>query len=181
MAAVFAVENDPTGRERGDCFLPLYIQEKMMTTESFWAAFLAETGLPADTRYESCFHFELTEKWANALLALVLSGQKRATCSSLRSYEIEGEPLPQPGALHIVTDWAGEPRCVIRTTGVTVLPFRDVTYDVCRREGEDDCLESWQANHRRFFTAEGQEMGYTFREDMPVVFEDFEVAWQPQE
>ena len=151
-----------------------------MTTEAFWMAFLAETGLPAETRYESCFHFELTEKWANALLALVLSGQKRATCSSLRSPEIAGEPLPRPGALHSVTDWAGEPRCVIRTTGVTVLPFREVTYDICRREGEDDCLESWQASHRRFFTVEGQEMGYTFREDMPVVFEDFEVAWHPR-
>ena len=78
-----------------------------MTTEAFWAAFLAETGLPADTGYASCFHFELTEKWANALLALVISGRKKATCSSLRSYEIDGEPLPQPGVLHIVTDWAG--------------------------------------------------------------------------
>lgn len=66
-----------------------------MTKEAFWMAFLAETGLPAETRYESCFHFELTEKWANALLALVLSGQKRATCSSQRSYEIEGKPLPR--------------------------------------------------------------------------------------
>ena len=152
-----------------------------MTTEAFWAAFLAEAGLPGDTRYESCFHFELTEKWANALLALVLSGQKKATCSSLRSYEIDGEPLPEPGALHIVTDWAGEPRCVIRTTGATVLPFREVTYDICCREGEDDCLASWQTSPSRFLTAGGQEMGYTFREDMPVVFEDFEVVCQPQE
>ena len=74
-----------TGREREDRFLPFAYGGRAMTTEVFWAAFLAETGLPADTRYESCFHFELTEKWANALLALVLSGQKKATCSSLHS------------------------------------------------------------------------------------------------
>ena len=148
-----------------------------MSIDRFWKDFLSHTGRDPETKYISCFHFELTERWANELLGLVLSGKKRATASSLISFEIENEPLPGPGDLSIVTDWAGEPRCVIETTCVTVLPFNAMTFDICSREGEDECLETWVDGHRRFFTAEGNEMGYEFCEDMPVVFEDFEVVY----
>lgn len=146
--------------------------------DAFWDAFLKETGRSQSTKYLDVFHFELTEKWANELLRLVLIGQKKATASSLWSYEIEGERLPEVGDLSIVTDWEGVPKCVIETTAVTVIPFVDITYDICKREGEDDNLESWREGHIRFFKAEGKELGYEFRDDMPVVFEDFKVVFQ---
>ncbi len=92
--------------------------------------------------------------------------------------EIEGARLPEVGDLSIVTDWEGNPRCVIQTTAVTIIPFSEITYDICKREGEDDTLESWQAGHIRFFKSEGSLLGYEFSEDMPVVFEDFEVVYQ---
>lgn len=111
----------------------------------------------------------------------MLLGQKKATASSLWSYELEGEPLPVPGDLHIVTDWAGMPKCVIETVGVTILPFSEITFDICKREGEDDTLESWQEGHRRFFQAEGEILGYAFHEDMPVVFEDFQVVFRGED
>lgn len=145
--------------------------------EAFWQRYLEQSGKSGDTRFRSVFHFELTEKWANELLRLVLIGQKKATASSLWSYALEGEDLPQVGDLHIITDWAGTPRCVIETVDVTLLPFSEITFDICQREGEDDTLESWQEGHRRFFQAEGKAMGYVFQEDMPVVFEDFEVVF----
>jgi uncharacterized protein YhfF len=52
-----------------------------------------------------------------------------------------------------------------------------MTYDICKREGEDDTLESWQKGHRHFFTEEGKELGYVFSESMPVIFEDFKVVY----
>ena len=152
-----------------------YTQEKI---EPFWNAFLQETGRPGTTKYFDVFHFELTEKWANELLRLVLIGQKTATASSLWGFEKESIDIPKIGDLSIVTDWKGHPRCVIETTKVTIIPFSEMTYDICKREGEDDTLESWRAGHIRFFTAEGKELGYEFCEDMPVVFEDFEVVYQ---
>lgn len=42
----------------------------------------------------------------------------------------------------------------------------------------DDSLDSWRANHIRFFTEEGRLLGYAFSENMPVVFEDFEIVFQ---
>ncbi|ADU29320.1 ASCH domain-containing protein [Evansella cellulosilytica] len=150
-------------------------QEKI---ERFWEEFLMKTGRPDTIEYLDVFHFELTEKWANELLRLVLIGQKKATASSLWSYEIEGERLPEVGDLSIVTDWEGTPRCVIKTTAVTIIPFSEITYDICKREGEDDTLESWRAGHIRFYKEEGSQIGYEFNEDMPVVFEDFEVVYK---
>ena len=148
-----------------------------MTVQAFWEAFLQETGWPADTPCLESFHFDLTEKWANELLRLVLEGKKRATSSSLTCYELEGARVPAPGDLSIVTDWAGEPHCVIETTQVDILPFRDMTFALCRLEGEDDCLDSWRRSHINFFTAEGHEAGYVFTEDMPVIFEQFRVIY----
>ena len=82
------------------------------------------------------------------------------------------------GDYSIVTDWAGTPCCILRITAVTVLPFCEMSYGICSREGEYETLESWQRGHRRFFTEEGAELGYEFAEDMPIVFEEFEVVYR---
>lgn len=148
-----------------------------MTVQAFWEAFLRDTGRSAEAPCPEAFHFDLTEKWANELLRLVLEGKKRATSSSLTCYELEGERVPAPGDLSIVTDWAGEPHCVIETTQVDILSFRDMTFALCRLEGEDDSLDSWRRSHINFFTAEGREAGYVFTEDMPVIFEQFRVIY----
>ncbi|MDF2483966.1 MAG: hypothetical protein K0R46_134 [Herbinix sp.] len=149
----------------------------MKDVEEFWKRFLEEKHLDENTKYLEVFHFEVTEQGANQLLALVLSGRKRATASSLKAWEIEGK-RPKVGDYSIVTDWEGKPNCVIRTTGITELPFKDMTYDICKREGEDECLETWQSNHRTFFAADAKELGYEFSEDMMVLFEDFEVIYR---
>lgn len=130
-----------------------------------------------DNKYTDCFHFELTEKWANELLRLVLIGQKQATSSSLLAYQVVGDRIPQLGDLSIVTDWQGIPKCVIETTNVMIIPFKDITFDICKLEGEDDNLESWRKGHINFFSREGKELGYTFTEDMPVVFENFKMIF----
>lgn len=148
-----------------------------MNIEVFWNEFLEKTKRESDLRYVDCFHFELSETWANELLRLVLIGKKRATTSSMYAFEKNGQSIPCVGDLNIVKDWAGNPRCVIETKAVTILPFKEITFDVCQREGEDENLESWVEGHRRFFTNEGLALGYEFSEDMFVVFEDFEVVY----
>ena len=148
-----------------------------MTANDFWQEFLLSTNKDCSTEYLDCFHFDLTEEWATKLLDLVLSGKKRATASSLSFYEAKGMRVPQVGDYNIVTDWNGNPRCVIQTTAITIVPFNEMTFDICKREGEDDTLESWQRGHRHFFTEDGKTVGYEFSETMPVVFEDFEVVF----
>lgn len=121
------------------------------------------------------WHFELTEGACNYLLDLVLKGQKKATASSVLGYQIEGEEIPKEGNLSVITDWDGNPKCVIKTTRVRIIPYKDITFDIAKLEGEDDTLESWRKNHKKFFTEEGKELGYKFSEEMEVIFEEFEV------
>ena len=121
------------------------------------------------------WHFELTEGACNYLLDLVLKGRKKATASSALGYQIEGEEIPEEGKLSVITDWNGNPKCVIKTTRVRIIPYKDITFEIAKLEGEDDTLESWRKNHEEFFTEEGKEIGYKFSEDMEVIFEEFEV------
>lgn len=120
------------------------------------------------------WHFARTADDANALLKLVLAGEKKATSSSLLGYK-ENEPLPKAGDISVITDWDGTPGCVVKTTQVRILPYKKMTYDLAKLEGEDDTLDSWQKKHIAFWIAEGKEEGYAFSEDMPVIFEEFEV------
>ncbi|WP_423215750.1 ASCH domain-containing protein [Streptococcus equinus] len=122
------------------------------------------------------WHFELTEDACNSLLELVLKGQKRATSSSLAAFELGDESMPKEGELSVITDWDGNPRCVVRTKKLHILPYGEITYDLAKLEGEDETLESWKKGHERFFTREGEMLGYHFSEQMPVVFEEFEIV-----
>ncbi len=122
------------------------------------------------------WHFELTEKACNDLLDLVLQGKKKATCSSAAAFEIKGEEIPHEGSLSVITDWDGDPRCVVRTVRVRRIPYKDIGFDIARLEGEDESIESWRNNHEKFFREEGKELGYSFTEDMEVIFEEFEVV-----
>ncbi len=149
----------------------------MNQIELFWQEFLKTAGLDKKTRYYESCHFCNDENSANELLKLVLSGQKKATSSSLAAYELAGENLPATGSYSIVTNWAGEPECVIETVKTTIIPFDDVTYELCQKEGEDDNLESWRNNHIKFFSEEGRQLGYTFSGEMKILFEEFQVVY----
>ena len=120
------------------------------------------------------WHFEMTEDAANYILGLVLDGNKRATASSLWGYE-EGEELPKIGDVSVITWWDGTPGCIVRTTNVRIIPYCEMTYDIAKLEGEDADLESWQKKHKAFWLEEGEILGYEFSEEMPIVFEEFEV------
>lgn len=145
--------------------------------ECFWWKFLCDSKKPLITKYYEAFYFASSQETSNHLLKRVLSGEKRATVSSLLTYENENA-LPRVGSYSIVTDWNGYPKCIIETTAITILPFRDITLAMCQREGEEDMLEEWQQRHSKLFMVEGDEMGYRFTEDMLVVFEDFRMVYQ---
>lgn len=128
-----------------------------------------------DTMPPPAWQFGATAEQADELLALVLSGSKRASASALWDFEAEDEDLPVVGALSIVLDGRGHPRALLATTAVEVVPFDQVDAEHARAEGEGDgSLAHWRAVHREFFTAHAaHDRG--FAPDMPVVLERFEV------
>lgn len=96
--------------------------------------------------------------------------------SLLWGVEVDGEELPRPGDLEIVTDFEGAPVLVTRTVTVEVLPFAEVSAAYAAIEGEGDgSLARWRAGHWAFFTRECARIGRQPSEDMPVVCSTFEL------
>ena len=144
---------------------------------AFWNLFCAETGEAGADRFFEAFHFDDNEASANALADLVFAGVKRATATLLWSVEHAGAS-PRPGALSVVTDWTGNPVCVIETVAVEVVPFDQVTAEFAATEGEGDgSLAYWRRVHRDYFGRECARLGREPRDDMPVFCERFRVVY----
>jgi len=127
--------------------------------------------------FEKAWHFCNDEKNANELAELTLQGIKRATTSLKYWYEVENEKIPEEGDLNIITDWKGNPVCVIKNVKVSIIPFKDVDEDFAYREGEGDkSLKYWRDVHIEYFTKELKEKDIEFNEDMLVVCEEFDVV-----
>jgi len=143
-----------------------------------WAAYLAASGESRSTALPPVWHFCDNARDADACAALVVAGRKRATAPSLWFLEAHGLPLPSVGDLDIVTNWAGIAQCVIRTTGVQVVPFGEVSPAHARLEGEGDgSLQDWRATHWAYYQRALDGTPYVPTEDMPVVCQYFDVAF----
>lgn len=156
----------------------------MMTTKprqikDFWNEFQEFSGAKLEDKpVPEAWGFGDSPEMADELGQLVVSGTKRATCSLVIEYEIEGEAIPKPGQLSIVLDGRGEPLCIIETTEVQIKQFHQVDAAFAFEEGEGDrSLEFWRQAHRRFFTRQCEQMNLVFRDEMPVVCERFRLIF----
>jgi uncharacterized protein YhfF len=125
------------------------------------------------------YYFCSDEESANHLASLVVQGEKQATASLLWSYEADNEPLPEVGQLSVITNWEGEPQCIVEVTEVEIILYNEVTAEFAFIEGEGDkSLEYWRRVHWEFFSIECEEISKDPSEDMPIILEKFKVIWK---
>ncbi len=112
---------------------------------------------------------------AAELLARVLDGRKTATALAVAELEQVGLELPRVGDLSIVVDGAGNPRALLRTVEVEILPFDQVTAEQAAAEAEDDgSLESWRSHHEASWR---RVLGDAFSPTIDVMMERFELVY----
>jgi uncharacterized protein YhfF len=116
------------------------------------------------------FSFGDTPELIAELTALVRTRKKRATCSSQAEIDA-GETAPEVGRRDIALGADGRPALVIETRELRATTFAEMTEAMALMEGEDETLEGWRENHRRYYE---RVLGYC-RPDMPLVWERFEV------
>ena len=75
---------------------------------------------------------------ADYLAELVLKGQKTATSSAFDLYAVGNEPLPKENELSVILDSKENAICIIETTKVEVIPFKEVSENHAYKEGEGD-------------------------------------------
>jgi uncharacterized protein YhfF len=126
-------------------------------------------------------HFGDSRRLANELLGLVLRGKKRATAELVTDFLARGDQVPRIGSHWIACDGDGVPRIIIRSTELRIGPFTSADAAFARDEGEDDLtLESWQREHRRYWTRVAAANGREWSESDEIVFERFKVVWPPE-
>jgi len=144
-----------------------------MTIKDYWNKFLIDNNLPMDTKYFDAFAFGEGKEIQDELCNLVLAGKKVATTSVY----LEEEEYPHIGSYSIVLDSSCEPRCIIQTKKYLIMPIKEMTYDICKLEGEDDCLDTWLDTHVRMVNKDLDEYGYKFSFEQPIFFEIFEKVY----
>ncbi len=144
----------------------------------FWAQAVAHVPDLRAEDFHEAFCFGDSDALADELASLVLQGRKTATTSLVWAVEVEARPLPRPGQLSIVKNWAGQPLCLIVTTSLEVLPFDRVDAAFAAEEGEDDgTLATWRRNHDAYFGRECVRIGRVARPDMPAACERYRVVY----
>jgi uncharacterized protein YhfF len=66
--------------------------------------------------------------------------------------------------------------CIVRTSKITICPFKDVTAEHAYKEGEGDrSLDYWRQVHKEFLESELESIDMAFSEDAKVICEEFEL------
>jgi uncharacterized protein YhfF len=146
---------------------------------AFWQRAIDVGAVPPGTRLPALVEpFGDSVELADGLIALVVDGPKRATAGSYDEYVHEGSPLPEVGTYSVATDGTGRARAVLRTTEVRIGPLSSVDDAFAWDEGEGDRTRAWWlAAHEGFFRRVLPQLGLTYTDDMPTVFERFEVVY----
>jgi len=150
---------------------------KSDSVEKFWQEFCAEnSGINPNEPYEVWF-FHHDREPSKKLAQLVLSGKKRAT-ASLMENESDAGAGGIVGGYSVVTDFDGNPQCVIQTTEVRFLPFSEVDAEFAFDEGEgDQTLEYWRTAHRKIFIECCRELNIEFDESMLIACKRFKLLF----
>lgn len=150
----------------------------MRTPDDLWREFcLAHPGVSVSEPYQT-WHFGNNEELAENLCSLVLQGRKTATSALVWEAEADPETAPVPDGYSVVTNFHGDARCVIRTTGIRTVPFDEVDADFAFDEGEgDQSLDYWRQVHWDYFFARCLELGKTPDLKMPVICERFTLLY----
>lgn len=150
--------------------------------DKYWSDYLSTLPVSEKNLNRKLFAAEQwgdNEKLADNLSALILSGKKTASCSSLWEHEKEGNLIPEIGALTIVLNGKNEPVCIVETTDVQIMPFGKVDESFAFMEGEGDrSLEYWRSAHWSFFTRVLNKIGLQPSMNMPLVCEKFKVVYK---
>lgn len=151
---------------------------KSDSVQKFWEEFCERNAdINSDTSFQ-VWHFGDTPEMARELAELVISDQKIATASLVKVNELKPELAPIPDGLSVVTNFEGNPLCVIQTTEIHHLPFNKVDAQFAFNEGEGDrSLDYWRKVHRDYFTKEARELDIEFNEESLICCERFKLLF----
>jgi uncharacterized protein YhfF len=151
---------------------------KTDAVQKFWEEFCKSNPEINPAEPFQVWFFSNSRESARELAELVISEKKKATASLVSINEMKPEIAPIPDGYSVVTDFDGNPLCVIQTTEIRHLPFDEVDAQFAFDEGEGDrTLEDWRDGHWRYFTREAAESAVEFDEKSLICCERFNLLF----
>jgi len=108
------------------------------------------------------------------LAAMVVKGEKTATCNALRLYELNNRVLPKVDDYNIILNKVLEPVVLIQLEKVEFVPYDEIDENFAIAEG-DGSYENWDNIHTRFFTDALSQFNETFNRKIILVCQHFKV------
>ena len=135
------------------------------------------------TREPSRWGFGSPGPLRDELTALAFGGGKVVTSSLLADYEIEGEPVDQPGDIGVLLDSADAPVALVEDVVSKVIRLADMTDQDAIDEGEGYAdAAAFRVSHEDFWNGYIDEVregigdpGFTITDDTPIVVERFRI------
>lgn len=147
--------------------------------QDFWQAFLEQTDAPENSYCSRYTYFGSSEEESVEILEQLLRGEKTAVSHCVPYYIVTRSPMPKVGDYTMVTDFYGNPCCILETEQVAIEPVSEVTEELARRECQGD-LAAWQQRKAEEFQTLSKRAGFHYSEGLPVLMELVKVVF-PQE
>jgi len=152
---------------------------RISEAEAYWQEYLA--SLPQEERFGKAFEiwrFGNSQTLANEIAPLVRSGKKTATSDLLWEIEPRGRKLPKVGDSGIVTNWDGDPLCIVEVTHVEVKAFDYVDEGFVFDYGEGErSLDWWRDDMWNYYSEVCKRLNREPSRDMPIVCERFRLSY----
>ncbi len=125
-------------------------------------------------KFYETWHFGDTKKLSNELVESVRTGLKTATTALVWELEERGEKPPNVKDILVVTNWKGDPRCIIEITESEVRPFDEIDERFAFDYGEGDrTLRWWRSTMWDYYSRVCRKDGLEPSTDMPVSCQRF--------
>jgi uncharacterized protein YhfF len=152
-----------------------YWEQHAKEIGAYWARVCAKNAIDPSIEPD-IYPWGRTPILADLWLNLILHGNKRSTAHPMLQHDVEGTSPHSAGDYSILLDGFARPACVLRTTSVEVKAFSEVDEAFVRAESEGGgIVRYWKVGHwesyEPYCTLHGTEMS----EDLPMVFEYFEL------
>lgn len=138
--------------------------------QDFWQAFLEQTGAPDNLWCSRYTYFGDSQEASVDILEQLLRGEKTAISHCIPHYIVTRAPMPKAGDYTMVTDFYGNPCCILRTEGVVIEPVNEISADISRRECQGS-PEIWLSRKQEEFKALAKGSGFHYSDGLPVLME----------
>jgi len=145
--------------------------------QDFWGAFLEQTGRPETTVMTDVTYFGGSEEESVTVLEQLLSGEKTAVGHCIPAYLAAKRRMPRIGDYTMVTDYYGNPCCILFTSDVTIAPMSEIPEDLRRRECPALTPEQWLTRKQAESRDLAGRLKFHYNEEIPLLMETVEMVF----